>query len=83
MLDKITGGQMFHVHKCAECGREIIVTHQMVQNGTYMYQQRADAKKNYCCGWKCYRQFKYKHLMKKNKLTAQDEAWLRYARFKK
>lgn len=76
-----SGHDYFKVYKCAECGKDVIVTHQMMINKTYIYSRKGNLKKNYCCSWSCYRKFKYKDLMKKARLTEADRAWLRYARF--
>lgn len=72
-------GEYFHVEKCAQCGKDMIITHAMANNGVYVYKK--GCKKNYCCSWSCFRKYKYRMILKKPRLSADDVAWCRYARF--
>ena len=78
-MGKGTNSDCFHVRKCAVCGKELVVTHSIMMQGTFV--KLINGRKHYCCGWKCFREFKYQMLMKKKNLTLEDKNWLKFARF--
>ena len=69
----------FYVRKCVNCGKEMVVSRTVMNGGAFV--MLVNHQKKYCCGWKCFRQFKYGLLMKKKSLTLEDKNWLKFARF--
>lgn len=78
-MGKMVDRDCFSVRKCANCGKEMVVPASVVERGAFV--MFVNHQKKYCCGWKCFRQFKYGVLMKKKSLTLEDKNWLKYARF--
>lgn len=81
MIGEKNGMDKFEVRVCPICKKEIILNQDMVKGGSYRFQPNRKCKVVYACSWKCYRLLKHGELMKKSKLTAEDIAWLRFARF--
>ena len=79
-MGKMTDRDCFHVRKCANCGKEIIASHTMIHESPF--SMLINHRKVYCCGWKCFREFKYKLIMKKKNKTLEDMNWLKFAKFK-
>ena len=78
-MGKGTNSDCFHVRKCAVCGKEMVASHSVMQESPFVLY--VNYRKVYCCGWKCYREFKYQLIMKKKKQTLEDKNWLKFARF--
>ena len=81
MIGEKNGWDKFETRVCPICKKEIILTADIVRGGSYRYQPTKRTKPMYACSWKCYRQLKYSWIIKKPKLTAEEVAWLRFARF--
>ena len=81
MIGEKNGLDKFETRACPICNKEIILTPDIAREGSYRYKPTKRDKPLYVCSWKCYRLMKYKELTKKSKLTAEDVAWLRFARF--
>ena len=78
-MGKMVDRDCFHVRKCATCGKEIIASHTMIHESPF--SMIINHRKVYCCGWKCFREFKYKLIMKKKNKTLEDMNWLKFAKF--
>lgn len=81
MSNEKSGLDKFDTRVCPICKKEIVLTADIAREGSYKYQRSTKHKPVYACSWKCYRLVKYNDIMKKSKLTADDVAWLRFARF--
>jgi len=81
MIGERNGVDKFTVRHCPVCNKEIALTLEMARGNGYVYTKGANTKKYYLCSWKCYRQFKRDKILEKAKLTAEDVAWLRFARY--
>ncbi len=66
---------------CPICKKQMILTTEITRGGAYRYQRSTKHRPIYACSWTCYRKLKHGEIMKKKKLTADDIAWLRFARF--
>lgn len=78
-MGKMVDRDCFYVRKCVNCGKEMVVSRTVMNGGAFV--MLVNHQKKYCCGWKCFRQFKYGLLMKKKSLTLEDKNWLKFARF--
>lgn len=78
-MGKETNAGLFNVRKCATCGKEIVAPHTVMHESPFTLY--VNYRKVYCCGWKCFREYKYQLIMKKKKKTLEDLNWLKFARF--
>lgn len=81
MIGEQNGRDKFTVRACPICNKEIVLTPEMARGNGYVWSLKPGGKKYYLCSWRCYRQFKRDRILEKKKLTAEDVAWLRFARY--